>query len=197
MRTNSSLPILQSAVKLAHHYWEQLLLSGSTVIDATCGNGKDTIQLLKMISPTGKIFACDIQEEAIARARKNIESELSLEAVEQVCFIHGCHSLFPKEIEKDSVHLVVYNLGYLPGADKTCVTQSDTTLKSIQSALHLVKVGGALSIICYPGHAGGDEEESLIHQWSTTLSPEAWIICRHVWCNRNKAPSLIFIVRIA
>lgn len=196
MRTNSPIPVLQSAVRLAHHYWQQLLLPGSIVIDATCGNGKDTIQLLKLISPTGKIFACDIQAEAIARARTNIAIELSLEAIQQVFFIHGCHSTFPKEIHEASVSLIVYNLGYLPGADKTCITKPDTTLNSVQSALLLLKVGGALSIICYPGHAGGDEEELLIYQWSTRLSPESWIVCRHVWCNRNRAPSLIFILRI-
>ena len=63
--------LFSSHVELAHHYWERLLQIGDTVIDATCGNGRDTLELAKLVlaKDAGKVIAYDIQKAALEKSR--------------------------------------------------------------------------------------------------------------------------------
>ena len=175
----------KSHIELAHRYWQQLVQSGDIVIDATCGNGQDTL-FLAQLKPA-KLFAIDIQEKALTNTKT------LLGASDNVIFHHACHSQFPQEILAKSVKLIVYNLGYLPGGDKSLTTQSETTLMSLQKALDLIVPGGAISVTCYPGHAEGAIEEEKILQWAENLDRQQWSCCHHRWCNRQKAPSLLVV----
>lgn len=188
-------PLFQSHLDLAHRYWSQLIQTGDTVIDATCGNGHDTLRLCQLtLSPDqGSVYSIDIQEEAINKAIQNIRTQLELSLYQRVIFKHQCHSSLPIEIPSESVKLIVYNLGYLPGGDKEKTTKLTTTLQSIQSAIPLIKTGGALSITCYPGHAEGAREEREILAYASTLPPQEWNCCHHTWSNRREAPSLLLI----
>lgn len=91
--------------------------------------------------------------------------------------------------------LIVYNLGYLPGGDKTITTESSTTLESLQAAFPLIMPGGAISIACYPGHPSGKTEEENVMTFASSLDPQVWSCCHHRWLNRRNAPSLILIQR--
>lgn len=188
--------VFQSHIDLAHHYWKQLLLPGDAVIDATCGNGHDTL-LLAQITRTdldGKVYAIDIQKSAIEKSRKKIrEHDESL--LKGIVFVHGSHETFPEEIERESVRLAVYNLGYLPGDSKEVKTGARSTIVSLENAMLLVRRGGAISITCYPGHAEGAEEEGLLSEWVEALPPTEWSVCFHRWMNRRRAPSLMFLQR--
>jgi hypothetical protein len=64
----------------------------------------------------------------------------------------------------------MFNLGYLPGSDKNCITKSETTLPALAQSLEILKPGGLLSIMLYPGHAGGDTEASAVIAWSKQVS---------------------------
>ncbi len=180
-----TFPLFKSHLDLAHHYWKQLVQPGDVVVDATCGNGQDTL-FLASLQP-GCLYALDIQEDALANTKA------LLGAVTQVVFHRGCHSQFPEEIRPQTVKLFVYNLGYLPGGDKTLTTLSETTLLSLKRALDLVMPGGAISVTCYPGHPEGALEESKILEWVQGLDRRVWSCCHHRWCNRAKAPSLLLI----
>lgn len=46
-----------------------------------------------------------------------------------------------------------YNLGWLPGGDKSITTMLEDTLESIEAAQRLVKHGGMISVMLYRGHA--------------------------------------------
>lgn len=184
-------PLFQSHLDVAQAYWQKLVQTDDLVIDATCGNGKDTAFLAQL--PCSKIYAIDKQAQALAHAKEFCKKNLSVELFEKVCFIEGCHSRFPEEIIPGSVKLVVYNLGYLPGGDKSITTFTPTTLSSIQNALKLIVPGGAISITCYPGHSEGKEEEDQILEMTAKLLPTEWSCCHHVWHNRQDAPSLLLI----
>lgn len=188
-------PLFQSHLDLAYAYWSQIILVGDCVIDATCGNGHDTLKLSRLaLSPEeGKVYSIDIQEEAINKTNLNISSQLESNLHHRVIFKRQCHSSFPIEIPKESVKLVVYNLGYLPGGDKQKTTELMTTLQSIQAALPLLKNGGALSITCYPGHAEGAHEQKELLAYASTLPPQNWSCCHHSWSNRRESPSLLLI----
>ena len=147
----------------AHQFWKAHLRPADAVIDATCGNGKDTAILAQLV-PQGYVYAIDIQEDAITSAERNAPYP-------NISFLRQCHTILPQD---QRVRLVVYNLGYLPGGDKQLTTQTSTTLHSIQTAYDLLPEGGALSITCYPGHPEGAIEEKALQEWSRSLSKAEW-----------------------
>ena len=179
-----------SAVKLAHAYWETLVKPGDTVIDATCGNGKDALVLARLVGPKGRLIGLDIQEEALAKTRRLLEEN----EVEHALLLRQSHALPPPGV--NGVKLVVYNLGYLPGGDKGLTTQTYTTLESVNNYFKFLLPGGALSIACYPGHPEGACEEQALLAWAAALPPDEWNVCLHRWVNRTAAPSLLFVRKI-
>ena len=189
---------MKSHLNLAHQYWRGLVSAGDIVVDATCGNGHDSLTLshLALSEGSGGLVSCDIQEQALINAQELLAQELSSAQQSRVLWRRGCHSKFPEELREGSVKLVVYNLGYLPGGDKSLTTQVETTLQSVEAAQELLMSGGALSITCYPGHAEGAREEEALLGYVRKLDPAGWSCCHHRWLNREKAPSLLWIQKL-
>lgn len=195
MRYSSHFPLFQSHLDLAHAYWSRVVQPGDHVIDATCGNGQDTRILcdLALHQQKGSVLAIDIQLKAIELTKSYLTQHLNKDQLGHIEYQHGCHSQFPDSILPQSVSLIIYNLGYLPGGDKNLTTQTATTLASLQHALTLIKPGGIISVTCYPGHTEGAHEQSAILEFANQLSPNLWSSCHHQWLNRKKSPSLLLI----
>lgn len=177
-------------LETAHRLWKEVVGPNDLVIDATCGNGYDTEYLLSL-GPK-KLWAIDLQEKAIQNAKERLG-----EREDKVRFVHGSHVEFPNEIQPESVKLVVYNLGYLPGGDKSITTMTENTMMSLERALELLCENGMLSVTCYPGHPEGKIEESAVLKWSEGLDKRQWICCHHRWVNRQSAPSLLIVQKNA
>lgn len=191
----SVFPLFQSHLDLAHAYWERILQKGDIAIDATCGNGADSLLIAKKILDDnfGFLYVMDIQEKALHITNDLLLSHLPENLVRNVHFLKQSHETFPKDLKQNSVKLIVYNLGYLPGGDKTITTHTSSTLTSLMNALPLLCDGGAISITCYPGHEEGAIEEKEILQLCQSLNPFQWNCCFHQWPNRKKSPSLLFL----
>ena len=172
-------------IKKAHSLWDAFLKEDSIVIDATCGNGLDSLKLIKIISK-GKLFSFDIQKKAIENTK------MLLNGFENISYFLDSHADFSKFIKKE-INLIVYNLGYLPGSDKSITTKVDSTVDSIKSGLSILANNGAISITCYPGHLEGDREEKALYQFLSSLDSRKYSICHHRWVNREKAPSLFWV----
>lgn len=170
----------------AHQQWKEILKPEDTVIDATCGNGHDTAVLADLV-PDGVVLAIDIQEDAIQRTKERLQGRGNIRYFKQ------CHAHFPEEVQEHSVGLIVYNLGYLPGGDKTLTTQVETTLESLRAAQELLRPGGALSVMLYPGHPEGALEKGTILKWVETLDRENYDVQHSASLNRPLAPSLLMI----
>jgi SAM-dependent methyltransferase len=193
----AQFPLFNSHLELAHLYWEKLVHKGDLVIDATCGNGHDTLILAQLCADLkgGLVYALDILPRAIELTQKYLHEKLPSVHFQRVRFILGCHSTFPEEIFPESVKLITYNLGYLPGGgDKTLTTTAKTTLESIKKAMLLLQPGGAISITLYPGHPEGQCEEQSVLSLVEKLNPLEWSCSHHQWINRHKkSPHLLFI----
>lgn len=191
--TRSRFPLFQSHLDLAHSYWEKIVVQGDCVIDATCGNGWDTLTLANIVltETEGKIYAFDIQQKAIEASKALLSQHLSLEIQNRIAFILGSHTDFSMIVSP--IKLIVYNLGYLPGSTKSITTETETSLKSIESGLHILQPGGAISITCYPGHPEGAREEQALLSFAATLSPQKWSCSYQRWINRQQSPSLLLI----
>lgn len=182
-------PLFRSPLDLAHNFWEQLLQPGDMAVDATAGNGRDTLFLARL--PLKKVYAIDIQESACANTKALLEAELNENERAKVEVICQSHSSFPREVE--GAKLFVYNLGYLPGGDKNKTTMTQSTLQSLEAALSLVATGGAISLTCYPGHPEGAKEEEHLLTFVKGLSKEQWCVTHIQFANRTLSPSLLII----
>lgn len=177
---------LQSPITIAHNYWQAILKPDDLAIDATAGNGHDTLFLAQHCP----VIAIDIQQQALDSTKALLKAHFNLHSVK---LILGSHEEFPSEVEKNSVKLITYNLGYLPQGDKRITTCTETTLKSIQNALPLIKPGGLISIISYTGHPEGKKEESALLDFVQGLASSDWFCFQHRALNRKQAPCLTII----
>ncbi len=176
--------IFSPHLKVAKNYWKSHLLPKDLSIDATCGNGHDTL----FLSELSDCIGLDIQPKALA----NTEA-LLLSAGKKATLHLLSHADIDTLKLPFSPRLIVYNLGYLPQGDKSITTKVDTTLVSIQKSLAILASDGALSITCYPGHLEGEKEEVEILKFVETLSPKEWSVCHHRWLNRQRSPSFLWI----
>jgi hypothetical protein len=185
-------------LELAHSYWQKRVFPRDIVIDATAGGGYDSVVLasLALRKDGGKLLIFDIQNEALEKTKAQLERHYSEDILKRIELHHSCHSHLLRHVEPRSVQLIVYNLGYFPGGDKTITTQCSTTLHSVQAALEAVRPGGLVSITCYPGHAEGQREEEMLLEFARSLEKELFLVCFHRFVNREKAPSLLLIERM-
>ncbi|KAJ0043416.1 hypothetical protein Pint_18138 [Pistacia integerrima] len=91
--------------------------------------------------------------------------------------------------------LVAFNLGYLPGGDKTVITTAETTLLALEAAERIVVRGGLISIVVYVGHPGGRKELETVEAFAGRLSVDNWICCKFQMLNRPLAPLLVFLFK--
>lgn len=190
-------------LKVAKATWNEVLRPGDIAIDATCGNGHDSLSMAHLcLTPTsGNLHCIDIQPEAIESTQRKLRAALTMELEQRVCYHIKSHETFPDSIPLGSVSLICYNLGYLPGKSRensrnTIITKTETTIKSIRSAINLLKAGGMLSITAYPGHEGGEEESKEVSHFLSTLSPLDWRVYAHSPLNRPMSPILYLAYRI-
>lgn len=180
---------------LAKTYWKTLLKPGDIVVDATCGNGNDTLFLSQFLlsDPESAIFAFDVQPEAILNTESLLRKHLSPDHLKRVLLHRRSHLELTAVPYPFSPKLVVYNLGYLPGGDKLFTTKTETTLESVKMSLQLIADDGAVSITCYPGHEEGFKEEKELLKFAQELSSSKWTVCYHSWLNRPKSPTFLWI----
>jgi len=125
---------------------KEVIDKNSIVVDATCGNGNDTLFLAQ--SAAKKVYAFDIQQQAIDSTLKLLQTNNCLEKCEVIL---DSHSNFDNYIS-EPIKAVVFNLGYLPNADHTITTLADTTLLAIDKFLTNLEINGRIVIVVYWGH---------------------------------------------
>ncbi|HEV3269552.1 MAG TPA: class I SAM-dependent methyltransferase [Candidatus Rhabdochlamydia sp.] len=182
---------LHSHLELARFYWKMVLQPGDWAIDATCGNGKDTLQLGKL--SLGGIIGLDKQQIAIENTSTLLKNHLQEEQYRKIHLFCASHIHFPDLAHKHPIRLIIYNLGYLPGSNKKITTITEDTLKSLKIALELIIPGGLITFLCYPGHAEGAKEQIFLVQKAQELSSAQYVICHHTWPNKHASASLLLI----
>jgi 23S rRNA U2552 (ribose-2'-O)-methylase RlmE/FtsJ len=188
-----------SLVNVAHELIRDILCPGDIAIDATIGNGHDTLFLLEQVSPSGKVFGFDIQQEAINSTMQKIKSSCNLSrSPERLTLVLANHADMAEKIPVQyhgNIKAFMFNLGYLPGGDKCIITQTDTTLSALNVASRMLSSNGIISILAYPGHNGGDLETDQVTTWCEQLDQVQFNISV-VYSLENKeiAPRL-FVIR--
>lgn len=143
-----------SHLSCAHALWSNIVSPYDVVVDATLGNGHDALFLARCLKGKGTLLGYDIQKKAIDSSSLLFSANPELTKELDVKFYLTSH----EELDALFPSLIVYNLGYLPRGDKTVTTSFQTTKKSIERAISLIKPGGVISITSYPGHDEGKIE---------------------------------------
>ena len=168
---------LRGAVPLSHFFLSEKVKPGDHVADATCGNGHDTLFLARLVGEGGKVWAFDIQENAIENTRMLLSEAGCLAQVELVA---SGHERFAEFVE-EPLKAAVFNLGYLPGGNKEIITNPDASLAALGQAAGILIPGGVIAVCIYTGHSGGAEEGAAVEKWAAALPPAEF----NVWLSRQ------------
>ncbi len=183
-------------ITFVHWIWKSHIQPDAQILDATLGNGYDSVYILKEILPLGigKLYAIDIQPQALNSANQTLASEqLNAAIINQFEPRLLCHSAIDQISFLKPLDLVIYNLGYLPGFDKSITTLKETTLASIKKAFLLLSKKGMITITFYPGHSEGEKEAILIESFLETLEEKDYQILKMKWVNKKTAPYVVII----
>jgi predicted methyltransferase len=185
-----------SILSFAHELAAHRIQPGDVCIDATAGNGVDTLFLAKAAGSGGMVHAFDIQEAALANTQQRLSKELS-ERFTGVR-LHLASHVHMKEIippeQHGKVAAIMFNLGYLPGADHSLITTPSTTLPALSDALLLLRQGGVLTIAVYPGHEGGQAEAEAVDAWAQGLKQAEYQAVTYRFLNQRNTPPYLIAV---
>lgn len=173
--------------ELAHTILRDVIREGDRVVDATAGNGHDTVFLARYVGESGEVIAYDIQPRAIASAQQRVAAE-GLAA--RVRWHLQSHATMADDLAPGSARAIVFNLGYLPGDNHDVTTETQETLKALAAAGTVLQAGGCLSILCYPGHEEGTNEAQQVEAWATHL--DRWRVAKYAMLGtKTPAPFLL------
>ena len=179
-----------SARRWAEELHEKLLEAGDNAIDATMGNGYDTLRLCRLVGAEGHVYAFDVQPEALESTAKRLEEAGERTQAELVLAGHQ----HVAEYVHRPVQLAVFNLGWLPGVEHAVTTRADTTLQAVSACLHLLVPGGLLTVCVYPGHAEGARELTALTEWASALDPLEYDCVIRRYANQPLDPPVLIAV---
>ena len=182
---------LRSARYLAAQMLESVLRPGDTAIDATVGNGHDTLALAQLVGPEGHVIGFDVQEAAIRSATELLSSHGVLDR----CRLYQLGHEHMGEVVSSPVQTVCFNLGWLPGGDKQVTTRWETTRQAVETALGLLKSGGVCTVCVYPGHEAGQVELTQLRAWLPTLRPQDYNVLEQCFLNAGEAAPVCFVIQ--
>ncbi|HHY37126.1 MAG TPA: methyltransferase domain-containing protein [Firmicutes bacterium] len=184
------MAVLVKSVIYAQQLIGKVLAPGEQAVDATAGNGHDTVFLARLVGEEGRVWAFDIQEQAIKRVQQRLEKEgLS----RRVILLNKGHEEMDVHV-RGPVGAIMFNLGYLPGGDHAIVTRPDTTLVAVERGLSLLRPGGLMTLVVYTGHPGGAREGEAVLDYCSRLSQREFRVLVYRFLNqRNDPPFLVAI----
>lgn len=172
----------------------QQVKEGDLCIDATMGNGNDTLLLSRLAGPKGHVFAFDIQKQALQTTHRKLLDE---SAPANYTLIQESHTRISEYAVPGSVSCIVFNFGYLPGGDHALSTKAATSIQALEQSLTLLKKGGLLSLCIYSGGDSGFEERDAILSWLKNLDSHNYLVIKSDYYNRpNHPPIPVLVIRL-
>lgn len=169
---------------IAHLFLEKHIKPGDIVIDATCGNGHDTLFLANLVGNTGIVHAYDIQEQAIKNSKELTKN------FNNIIF----HQISHEYIDVDNINAVIFNLGYLPSGDKTITTKPSSTKNALLNLIEKFETNKKMLIliVVYPGHIEGQKESLWLDEYLTNLDT-SFMCSKYQPLNQKNAPYILTI----
>ncbi|MEI7458465.1 MAG: class I SAM-dependent methyltransferase [Pirellula sp.] len=173
------------AQSIAKRYLE----AGAIAIDATTGNGFDTLFLAEQVGDSGLVYGVDIQTHAIEAVRQKLQHAGTSHRCRLTACSHAQLNAIVDKSHQGAISVAMFNLGYLPFGDKTIVTQPESTIMALDQVAGLIRPGGLISILAYLGHNGGKTEALQVGQWVETKKDQ-FDVERHQDAGNENSPIL-------
>jgi len=173
-----------------HHILTNHLKEGDRAIDSTAGNGYDTLFLAEQVGPSGKVIAIDIQDCAIRSTREKLESA---GLIDRAILVTEDHAITMRKLildDYENVAAITFNLGYLPGSDKSIQTRAESTEEALAASIQLLSPGGHLCVTAYRGHSGGTSEAETVETFMRKSQKEGHSVDYHEPESSNSPPVL-------
>ncbi len=190
MDSSNTKCIIKRPLQQSHDVIQRVVSAGDTVIDATAGNGGDTVFLAKLAGEQGKVFSFDIQKTALDRTLEKLKAE-NLE--KRVTLVNDGHENMEIHV-KCSVSAIMFNLGYLPGGNHHIGTTGNTTIKAIENALELIRVNGIITIVVYYGGDSGFEERDQVLGYIRGIDCKRFIVSMTEFVNLINCPPVFICI---
>ena len=179
---------MKRPLEMAHDFLAQVITQEDIVVDATMGNGHDTLFLAKLAK---QVYAFDIQEQALEKTSQRLQ-EAGLTNVDLILQGHETVDQYVTEVKA-----AIFNLGYLPSADKSIITQPQTTLEALEKLCQMLIKGGRIAIMIYYGHEGGDIERDAVLDFVSQLPQQEYTATIYRTLNQiNNPPFLVMIEKL-
>lgn len=190
------MPAIPSILDFAHTLAAAGLEPGGLAIDATVGNGHDTLFLVQEVGAGGRVIGFDVQDDALTATRERIQSRAP-NASDRLRLIRAGHETMMSHMDEDAlgaVGAIMFNLGYLPGGDHSVTTEPATTRRALAASLKLLRPGGVLTIVAYPGHEGGEAEAEAVANWAASLPEDDALVLSYRFANQTGDPPRLYAV---
>ncbi|MCX8130210.1 MAG: methyltransferase domain-containing protein [Clostridia bacterium] len=183
--------IIKNSLGQSHDIISQVVTEGDTVIDATAGNGNDTVFLAGLVKDSGKVYSFDIQQQALEKTKKRLSEKGFADRVELINDGHQNMGLYVKT----GVKAVMFNLGYLPGGNHNIGTKGETTIKAIEKAMELLKVSGVISIVVYYGGDSGFDEKEEVLEYIKRIDFKKFSVLQSEFVNQPNCPPILVCIQ--
>ena len=179
---------MKRPIEMAHDFLAQVITKDDIVVDATMGNGHDTLFLAKLAK---QVYAFDIQEQALEKTNQRLQAA-GLTNVQLILQGHETVDQFVSDLKA-----AIFNLGYLPSADKSIITRPHTTIEALEKLCHMLVKGGRIAIMIYYGHEGGDLEKDAVLNYVSQLPQQEYTSTIYRTLNQvNNPPFLVMIEKL-
>ncbi|QHS23085.1 methyltransferase domain-containing protein [Virgibacillus sp. MSP4-1] len=185
--------MVKQALQFSHELLKESVEKGDIVVDATAGNGNDTLFLANLVGETGHVLAFDIQEQAIQNTRHCLQEH----HIEHATLIHDSHSQLDRHLETHmhkNIGGAIFNLGYLPGSDKSVITIPESTISAIHQLLEHLKKGKLIVLVVYYGHQGGDKEKEELLKMVKQLDQKKFSVLEYSFINQKNNPPFLLAI---
>ncbi|CAM4235888.1 class I SAM-dependent methyltransferase [Lederbergia lenta] len=182
---------LPRILDFARNILQTAVNDGDVVVDATVGNGHDTLFLTKLVGSNGYVYGFDIQDAAIIKTNRRLETE---ELNKRTTLFQTGHEQLLKMIpihDHQKITGAIFNLGYLPKGDKSIVTKPDTTIYAVEQLLTVMPKGGTIVLVVYHGHPEGMDERDALLQYVKNLDQENVHVLQYGFINQKNNPPFI------
>lgn len=166
-----------------------MVQAGDKVADATCGKGRDTLFLARLVGKHGQVWSFDIQIQALEYTRSLLHAE---GAEEQTILVHDNHKRADQYLPA-SIRAAMFNLGYMPGGDHALITSGPDTVCALEHCVSRLTEGGIITVVAYPGHPGGQQEMQDVGNYLSGLDQQEFECWHLSFMNQRNQPPVLMV----
>ncbi|MBO4318684.1 MAG: hypothetical protein J5855_10510 [Mailhella sp.] len=208
-------------LEIAHTFITRHAPQNGVCLDATAGNGHDTLFLCSLVHG-GLVIAADIQDAALESTQRLLAHKLTrmasipdpMQRFSEIFILseHGkpynvigkINNTFLLKLDHADYGILpgcrfldvcMFNLGYLPGSDKSVKTTACSTAVAVSEAYKRLRSGGVMTIHCYTGHEGGEEETEAVGIFFSEVAYDEAEITRCTQFNKESGKEHLFLIR--